>query len=543
MIRITNYFVPITNRSPLAGVAAERLHVSPSSVRAVRIVRRALDARRYHGSPLGFVYSLDVTLADADERAVIARATHGRRRDANVSLAPEAKPSVIDALTDLSSFVSRRPVVVGFGPAGMFCALMLAHARLAPLVLERGADVDTRTAAIERFWSTGVLDETTNVQFGEGGAGTFSDGKLTSRSSDPLQRDIIEKFISAGAPEEIRYLQKPHIGTDILRNVVKNIREEIKSLGGEIRFGSTVTDIRLNGAGIRSVIVNGAEEIAADDVFMGIGHSARDTYAMLYGQGLAMEPKAFAIGVRIEHPQAMIDSVQYGPDAHLVGDVLPVADYALTYQDRATGRGAYSFCMCPGGAVVAAASERERITTNGMSLYARDSGVANSALLVQIRPDDFGGDVLGGIAFQRKYEGLAFRVAGGDYSAPVESVGDFLAGKSGSRDFLVTPTYRPGVRPCDLRACLPDFVTRTLADALPAFGKKIKGFDGIDVPMTGVEMRSSSPCRIVRDRATMESLGCAGLYPMGEGAGYAGGIMSAAVDGMKAALAFFHKIH
>ena len=421
----------------------------------------------------------------------------------------------------------------------MFASLALATAGCAPIVVERGQDVDARHAAIERFWSGGALDEDTNVQFGEGGAGTFSDGKLTARGGDPLQRDVIEAFIRAGAPEEIKYLAKPHIGTDRLRGVVKAIREEVIRRGGEIRFGARMEELELDAGGVRAVRLSGGERIGTDTVLLAIGHSARDTYRMLYEKGVAMEAKAFAVGVRIEHPQEWIDRAQYGEDAG--NPRLGAADYALTFQDAVTGRGAYSFCMCPGGQVVAAASENGRLTTNGMSLYARDSGVANAALLVQVRPEDFGGEVLGGVAFQREYEAAAFRLAGGDYRAPVQSVGDFLRGTTGSGNFCVAPTYRPGVVPCRLDDCLPLFVTRTLRDALPAFGVKIAGFAAPDVPMTGVEMRSSAPCRILRDRDSFVSVSTPGLYPVGEGAGYAGGIMSAAVDGLKAALAFLGK--
>ena len=535
MIRISEFHVPIGDGRPLEELAAERLALRRESVRRTEIVRRAVDARRRHGAPVCFSYVLDVETEES-ERKILANF----RRDKKVAAAPKAEPSVFTRLAEQKSAASgARPVVVGFGPAGMFASLALATAGCAPVVVERGQDVDARHAAIERFWSGGALDEDTNVQFGEGGAGTFSDGKLTARGGDPLQRDVIEAFIQAGAPEEIKYLAKPHIGTDRLRGVVKAIREEVIRRGGEIRFGARMEELELDAGGVRVVRLSGGERIGTDTVLLAIGHSARDTYRMLYEKGVAMEAKAFAVGVRIEHPQEWIDRAQYGEDAG--NPRLGAADYALTFQDAVTGRGAYSFCMCPGGQVVAAASENGRLTTNGMSLYARDSGVANAALLVQVRPEDFGGEVLGGVAFQRDCEAAAFRLAGGDYRAPVQSVGDFLRGTTGSGNFCVAPTYRPGVVPCRLDDCLPPFVTQTLRDALPAFGVKIAGFAAPDVPMTGVEMRSSAPCRILRDRDSFVSVSTPGLYPVGEGAGYAGGIMSAAVDGLKAALAFLGK--
>ena len=535
MIRISELHVPIGDGRPLEEIAAERLALRRESVRRTEIVRRAVDARRRHGAPVCFSYVLDVETEDSDKK-ILAKF----RRDKKVAVSPEAEPSVFAHLAE-KQFVApkKRPVVVGFGPAGMFASLALATAGCAPIVVERGQEVDARRAAIERFWSGGPLDEDTNVQFGEGGAGTFSDGKLTARGGDPLQRDVIEMFIQAGAPEEIRYLAKPHIGTDRLRGVVKAIRREVIRRGGEIRFGARMEELELDASGVRAVRLSDGERIGTDTVLLAIGHSARDTYRMLYEKGVAMEAKAFAVGVRIEHPQEWIDRAQYGEDAG--NPCLGAADYALTFQDGATGRGAYSFCMCPGGQVVAAASESGRLTTNGMSLYARDSGIANAALLVQVRPEDFGGEVLGGVAFQREYEAAAFRMAGGDYRAPVQSVGDFLRGMSGSGDFCVAPTYRPGVSLCRLDDCLPPFVTRTLRDALPVFDAKIAGFAATDVPMTGVEMRSSAPCRILRDRDSFVSVSTPGLYPVGEGAGYAGGIMSAAVDGLKAALAFLKK--
>ncbi len=531
MLRITNFSVPFDDASPLEKLAAKRLKTAVQDIADVTVVRKAVDARRYRGAPISFVYMLDVVLRDAKtEKRVLARL----RRDKNVALQQEKAGASVPKRPLADG--EHRPVVVGFGPAGMFAALTLARAGQCPLVLERGQDVDTRHADTLRFWQGGAFSPQSNVQFGEGGAGTFSDGKLTTRTNDPHIRDVLEAFIAAGAPEEIRYLHKPHIGTDLLRTIVKNIRKEVIRLGGEVRFGAQVTDVELAGGQLAALIVNGEERITADAAFFGIGHSARDTYAMLYEKGLAMEAKAFAIGVRIEHPQEFIDRAQYGEDA---GDPrLPVADYALTFQDHETGRGAYSFCMCPGGHVVAAASEACHLVTNGMSDYARDSGVANAALLVQVTPEDFGEGVLAGIAFQRKYEALAYELGGRNYFAPVQTVGDFLAGRRGNTDFLVAPSYRPGIVPADLHDCLPGIVTTTLAHALPQFGRKIPGFDAPDVPMTGIETRSSAPCRIRRDRATFVAERTPGIYPIGEGAGYAGGIMSAAVDGMKAALAY-----
>ena len=534
MIRIKNLRIPYDAAQTPEEAAAARLALSPRAVHGVIVVHKALDARRYRGAPIAWVYALDVRTED--ERAVLARL----RRDQDVSAvaddAPEAflPPAAAHGLRGM-----HRPVVVGFGPAGIFAAWVLAKAGAAPLVLERGCDVDCRTRDVARFWQTGRLDPASNVQFGEGGAGTFSDGKLTARSSDPRMRAVIEAFVAAGAPEEIRYLQKPHIGTDILRTVVKNLRAEIIRCGGTVRFEAQVTDIERRDRRIAALIVNDAERIPADAVFLGIGHSARDTYAMLHAAGVVMTAKAFAVGVRIEHSQAFIDRIQYGDAA---GGLLPAADYALTYRDAVEGRGVYSFCMCPGGMVVAAASEAAHLATNGMSNYRRNSGTANSALLVQVRPADWGGDPLGGVRFQRMLEARAFRAGGGDYRAPVQSVGDFLAGRTGAHDFAVAPTYAPGVRCADLHDVLPDAYAAPLARALAHWQERMPGFGAADVPMTGVESRSSAPCRLVRDPHAMEAEGTAGLYPIGEGAGYAGGIMSAALDGMKAALAFLTKI-
>ncbi|WP_110955831.1 NAD(P)/FAD-dependent oxidoreductase [Anaerosinus massiliensis] len=530
MLRITNFSVPFDDESPLNDIVAKRLKLPPEAVLEVVVVRKAIDARRYKNSPICFVYMLDVKIA-VPEKKVLAKL----RNDKNIALLVE-KPqtSIVYGETSLTE----RPIVIGLGPAGLIAAWKLAKAGYKPLVLERGRDVDRRTADIQKFWQSGILDETSNVQFGEGGAGTFSDGKLTTRINDSKIGDIIELFISAGAPPEIRYLHKPHIGTDKLRNIVKNIRNQIIRFGGEVRFESTVTNIDIKNGTIKGIMINESEYIPCSVVMLAIGHSARDTYAMLHQNKIAMEAKAFAIGVRIEHPQEWIDRAQYHMDAG--NPRLPVADYALTYQDKETGRGAYSFCMCPGGQVVAAASEKDRVVTNGMSNYKRNSGVANSALLVTVSPADFGSEVLDGIDFQRKYEALAFTSAGSNYYAPVQSVGDFLIKQKGSKNFVTKPTYSPGVTPVDLHDCLPVFVTHTLEKALPYFGQKIKGFDDVDVCMTGIETRSSAPCRIIRNRDFV-SLNTEGLYPIGEGAGYAGGIMSAAIDGLNGAIAVMEK--
>ncbi|MDF2572105.1 MAG: dependent oxidoreductase family protein, partial [Sporomusa sp.] len=390
---------------------------------------------------------------------------------------------------------------------------------------------------IADFWRTGKLDEISNVQFGEGGAGTFSDGKLTTRVTDPRMAEVLNIMTAAGAPPEIKYLHKPHIGTDKLREVVKNIRNQIIKLGGDVKFESQLTAVDSKDGRLTSITIND-KNYPCEVLFLAIGHSARDTYQMLYERRIAMEAKSFAIGVRIEHPQELIDQAQYGISAG--HPRLGAADYALVYQDKAAGRAAYSFCMCPGGLVVAAASEVGGVVTNGMSLYKRDSGIANSALAVNVNPVDYGPHVLDGIEFQRRYERLAFALGGQNYAAPAQTVGDFLAGKSGSSKYLITPSYRPGIVPADLRQCLPEFVTATLARALPDFGRKIRGFDHANAVMTGVETRTSAPVRLTRGKDFV-SINTAGLYPVGEGAGYAGGIMSAALDGMNAAISFIEE--
>jgi uncharacterized FAD-dependent dehydrogenase len=509
-------------------VAAKRLKLPPQAVLEVVIIRKALDARRKNN--ISFVYTLDVKVS-IPEGQVLSRL----KGDKDVSIVSEYVPETI---TLGETKLEHPPVVIGFGPAGMLAALTLAQYGYRPLVLERGRDIDQRTKDVAEFWQTGQFDEDSNVQFGEGGAGTFSDGKLTTRVNDPLMRQVLDILVKAGAPNEITYLHKPHIGTDKLRHVVKNIRQQIIALGGQVEFEAKVTDIDVKDDQLQGIVVNENRYIPASVALLGIGHSARDTYKMLHRQGVAMEAKAFAIGVRIEHSQELIDQSQFGISAGHPN--LTPADYSLVYHAKDSGRTAYSFCMCPGGLVVAASSEAGGVVTNGMSLYNRASGVANSALVVNVTPEDFGSDILSGIDFQRKYEQLAYQCGGSNYHAPVQTVGDFLAGTTGSTVFAAKPSYRPGVVAADLRQCLPSFVTDTLAQALPEFDRKIKGFAHPEAIMTGVETRTSAPVRIMRN-SDASSINIKGLYPIGEGAGYAGGIMSAALDGLNSSIAVIKK--
>lgn len=529
MLRINNFRTSIQEKRPLVELVASRLKLPTEAIRSLRIIRQAIDARRKPN--ITFVYTIDVQVVTA-EGQVLARL----RRDRNVVIKQAAvQQKIVCGLDPLP----QRPIIIGFGPSGMLAAYRLAKNGYRPLVLERGSDIDQRTLDVNKFWTVGQFNCQSNVQFGEGGAGAFSDGKLTTRVSDAKMGEVLELFVSCGAPSDILYVHKPHIGTDVLKKVVKNLRQKIIDWGGEIRFHSQVTGVTKNAAGnITGVIVGDKDEISATVVLLGIGNSARDTYELLYRQGVSMEAKPFAIGVRIEHPQELIDQAQFGS---LAGHPkLGAADYALVYHDKENGRTAYSFCMCPGGVVVAGSSEAGRVVTNGMSSYARSSGIANSALVVTVEPHDFGMGILAGIEFQRHYEELAFKLAGSNYFAPVQSVGDFLQQESHSP--LLRPTYRPGVTFCDLRQCLPGFVTDTLTKALPDFGRKIKGFADSGAMLTGVETRTSAPVRIKRG-SDFQSENLAGLYPIGEGAGYAGGIMSAALDGLHAANLIIAKYH
>lgn len=519
MLRLANIRVSIDNEKPLELLAARELKIPAGSIKNLLVVRRAIDARRKN--QIIFVYTIEVE-TDIPEGKILAHTSP------NVQ---QVVPSIPAQVQPGRQPLNEQPVIIGAGPAGLFAALTLAEYGYKPLLLERGQAVDERTRTVTKFWQTGEFDSSSNVQFGEGGAGTFSDGKLTTRVNDPMMSRIIERFIEAGAPEEIRYQHKPHVGTDKLRTVVKNIRKQIIALGGQVRFGAHVTDFDIQDGAIRGIIINGQERLPCQVVVLAIGHSARDTYTVLYQHKVAMQAKPFAIGVRVEHPQQLIDEAQYGPYAG--HPKLGAADYSLVFHDKNSGRTAYSFCMCPGGVVVASASEQGGVVTNGMSGYLRNSGIANSAIVVNVNPADCGPGVLSGIEFQRHYEQLAYQLGGQTYYAPVQTVGDFTG--RGTAAILQQPSYRPGTVPADLRQCLPGFVTDTLALAFVEFDRKITGFAHSGAILTGVETRTSAPIRIPRSEDFI-SENTAGLYPAGEGAGYAGGIMSAALDGLNCAV-------
>ena len=541
MLRLTDIRLPLDHAEPaLRSAAADRLGVAAGDLLALHIVKRGCDARKRSGIVL--VYTVDCALAD--EAAVLSR----HRGDAGIRPAPDTRYRFVASppwpvSPDGARVDSKRPVVVGFGPCGIFAALVLAQMGLAPLVLERGRAVRRRTRDTWGLWRHGVLDPESNVQFGEGGAGTFSDGKLWSQISDPrhLTRKVLDEFVKAGAPEEILYIAKPHIGTFRLVGVVEKMRAEIERLGGEIRFSARVDGLVLEGGGVHGVVVDGAT-IAAEQVILALGHSARDTFRVLHDSGVAMQAKPFSIGFRIEHPQGLIDRARFG--VHAGHPLLGAADYKLVHH-AGNGRSVYSFCMCPGGTVVAATSEAGRVVTNGMSQYSRKERNANAGIVVGITPEDYratgsGGAVhpLDGIAFQQALEANAFGLGGETYAAPGQRVGDFLAGRASTAFGGVQPSYTPAVRPTDLAArgkeSLPRYAIDAIREALPAFERQIAGFAMADAVLTGVETRTSSPLRMPRGE-DMQSVNVRGLYPAGEGAGYAGGIMSAAVDGIEVA--------
>ena len=549
MLRLTELRLPLDHvEGALRAAIVARLAVPDAALRGFAIFRRGYDARKK--SAIVFVYTIDCEVDD--EAGVLDRCAG----DTHLKPTPDMayRPAAV-APADFAASGRPRPIVVGFGPCGIFAALILAQAGFRPLVLERGPAVRERTQDTWGLWRRGVLDPESNVQFGEGGAGTFSDGKLWSQISDPrhLMRKVLHELVAAGAPEEIRFVAKPHIGTFRLVRVVEKMRATIEALGGEIRFGSRVVDLRIEGGAIRGVVavrrVAGSqlrEEIVAEHVVLAPGHSARDTFEMLHTRGVFLEPKPFSIGFRIEHPQSLIDSARFGPSAG--HPLLGAADYRLVHQAK-NGRAVYSFCMCPGGTVVAATSEPGRVVTNGMSQYSRNERNANAGIVVAIQPADYRvdasaagtGDAVGaldGIACQRFWESRAFELGGGGYIAPGQRVGDFLAGQASTAFGSVLPSYQPGVRPVDLGAsgagALPVYAIEAIREALPAFERQIAGFAMADAMLTGVETRTSAPLRVTRGR-DRQSVNVRGLFPAGEGAGYAGGIMSAAVDGVETA--------
>lgn len=522
IVRMNNLRVGLDSRQPLAAAAARKLHLAPARVRSARILRKAVDARRRNN--ICFVYHL---LLDLD----VSAAEQGRLERAGL-VQPWKEAAVPDALIG-NEPLPGRPVVVGLGPAGLLAALELAEHGYAPLVVERGRDLAHRVRDVETFWKTGRLDPVSNVQFGAGGAGTFSDGKLTTRVNDPIVSHILKTFVEAGAPEDILIEQKPHVGTDKLRLMVAGLIGRIRKAGGEIRYETQVTDFIIDPEkGLTGLVLNGKESVATGGVLLACGHSARDTYRTLLARGVRMEAKAFAVGVRIEHRQELINKAQYGPFAG--HPKLGAADYALVYHDP-SGRAVYSFCMCPGGQVVASASESGGLVVNGMSPYKRDTGLANSALVVSVSPQDFPSGPLGGMEFQRKYEALAYGVSK-DYRAPAQSSRSFMDHSRADLTVPFKPSYRPGLVAAELREVLPEFVTGPLENGLKDFERRLPGFSREGL-MIGVETRTSAPVRLLRGEDG-QSLSCRGLYPCGEGAGYAGGITSAALDGFHQARRF-----
>jgi uncharacterized FAD-dependent dehydrogenase len=523
MVRIAEIRLPLDHsEEELCQAVLQKLQIRPEDLMSYLIFRRSFDARKRGAVEL--IYQVDAETVD--DKKILMRLG----RTAGVAATPD---TTYRSPWRAPEKPTNRPVVIGLGPCGLFAGLLLAEMGFRPLILERGKKVRERTVDTFALWRKRLLNPESNVQFGEGGAGTFSDGKLYSRIKDPAHRGrkVLQEFVEAGAPAEILYVNKPHIGTFRLVKMVETMRAKLESLGAEIRFEVRVDDLILEEGQVRGLVLSNGQVIESDHVVLAVGHSARDTFEMLHRRGVYLEPKPFSLGFRIEHPQSMIDRYRFGRQTG--HPLLGAGDYKLVHHSR-QGRSVYSFCMCPGGTVVAAASEHGRVVTNGMSQYSRDERNANSGIVVSIGPEDYPGGPLAGIDFQRRWEERAFELGGRSYDAPGQLLGDFLAGRPSTTLGSVVPSYRPGVRLGDLSSSLPAYAIDAIREALPVFDRKIRGFAMADAVLTGVETRTSSPLRIRRDE-TLQSLNTKGLFPAGEGAGYAGGILSAAVDGIRVA--------
>ena len=535
MLRLNEIKLPLDHKEDeLAAAVASKLGVSVTELLRIAVFKRSYDAR--NKSNILLIYQVDVALDRATETELLA----GQPDNASVGPSPDTSYHfVARANTNFPGSSQHRPIIIGFGPCGILAALLLAQMGLRPIVVERGLDVRQRTKDTWALWREGKLKTESNVQFGEGGAGTFSDGKLYSQVKDKrhLGRKVLEEFVKAGAPEEILTVSKPHIGTFKLVKMVENMRAEILRLGGEVRFGQRVEVIHReadpdNNGQVTGLTLNTGETLQSKHVILAVGHSARDTFQMLHDRGVYIEAKPFSIGFRIEHPQSIIDKARFGEQAG--HPILGAADYKLVHHCK-NKRTVYSFCMCPGGTVVAATSEEGRVVTNGMSQYSRNERNANSAIVVGITPEqDYPQHVFAGIDLQRDLEAIAYKLGGSNYNAPVQLVGDFMQGRPSTELATVTPSYQPGVTPGDLAQALPEFAIEAIREAIPAFDKQIKGFAMADAVLTGVETRTSSPICIKRG-TDFQSINTRGLYPAGEGAGYAGGILSAGIDGIKVA--------
>ena len=525
MLRLTEIKLPISHQDgEIKTAILKKLGIAEPELLSHSVFKRGVDARRAHA--ILFTYTLIVEVRE--EAKILAKFAN----DPHVRIAPDTSYHFVAQAPEK---LPARPIVIGMGPAGLFAGLLLAQMGFRPLILERGKAVRERTKDTFGLWRQGVLNPESNVQFGEGGAGTFSDGKLYSQIKDPryLSRKVLDEFVKAGAPGEILYESHPHIGTFKLVGMVEKMRATIQSLGGEIRFGSRVDDIEIENGQVTGICLANGERIATNHLVLAVGHSARDTFEMIHKRGIYIEAKPFSIGFRIEHPQSLIDRARFGKNAG--NELLGAADYKLVHH-ASNGRSVYSFCMCPGGTVVAATSEVGRVVTNGMSQYSRNERNANAGIVVGITPEvDYPGDPLAGVEFQRRWESQAFKLGGETYQAPGQLVGDFIAGRPSTKFGEVQPSYTPGVHLTDLATALPEYAISAIREALPAFAKQIKGFDLPDAVLTGVETRTSSPIRIKRNLDDYQSINTRGLYPTGEGAGYAGGILSAAVDGIEVA--------